>query len=187
MLAFARLKFRPRLTAVTGRLQRGFTLLEILVVVVIISILISLTVISLDFGEGETGKEEAQRFAALIKLASQEAILRSRELAIEVAHDGYQFLILEQQEWFALQDEIFKSHQLPENMRFAVNLEGLEVDIFQQVDEETGEVQETPPRIYLFSSGEMTTFDITLVIEQSDVSYQINNNTSGKLSFNVMQ
>ena len=54
---------------------RGFTLLEIMVVMVLIGILSSLAVLSIGGGPRDRLAEEGRRLAALVELHQQEAIL----------------------------------------------------------------------------------------------------------------
>lgn len=157
---------------------RGFTLLEILVVVFIIGIVLSLVVISVNPDKGNDLKSEAERFITLMSLAHQESILRSKEFAVELAHDGYVFLNFEELKWAAARDDVFRARSLPKGIYMEVYLEGAQFDFISADEEE----EETNPRIFILSSGEMMPFEIILRQENSSETVHITGDISGKLS-----
>ena len=72
---------------------RGFTLVEVMVVMVIIAILITAVSLSLKGDRvGEALGEEARRLTALLNLAREEAVMRDRDLGLVLADDGYFFV-----------------------------------------------------------------------------------------------
>ncbi|MEO7916739.1 MAG: type II secretion system minor pseudopilin GspH, partial [Dokdonella sp.] len=71
--------------------QRGFTLLEILVVVVIIGVLAGAVVMAVDSGSGRQLDREARRFGALLEQACEQAELGGRDLGVLMLDDGYGF------------------------------------------------------------------------------------------------
>ena len=75
--------------------QPGFTLVEILIVVLIMGVMAGAIVFSMQpNSRSRAVGEEAQRLYAMIHFASDEAIFTSQELGIEVFGDGYRFLVL---------------------------------------------------------------------------------------------
>ena len=135
---------------------RGFTLLEVMVVVIIIGIVISFAVLSIN-SDDKTLEEEARRLQALINLTSQEAVLQSKELALQFNEDGYEFLAFDGEKWQAIaDDEILRPRKLPDNVAVDYEPEGQKLTLKGMDDEAK------PPRIYFLSSGEMTPFRLTL-------------------------
>lgn len=166
------------------RKTAGFTLLEILVVVVIISVLSTAFMMSMGSSREDAGRKEAQRFAALVRLAGQEAMLRSRDLAVEILPQGYSFFMYGEQGWQPLQDEVLRKRNLPEGMSFTVLLDGSRLQFVQNesdVNDADSKNNEQQPRIYLFSSGEMTPFEMILLIEDAERNYRISGGLGGKL------
>jgi|GEM_PF-2136963 len=72
---------------------RGFTLIEVMVVVVIIAILVTLVGLSMKGDRaGEAIEEEGKRLTALLNLLREEAVMRDRDLGLVIAQDGYLFV-----------------------------------------------------------------------------------------------
>ncbi|MGE0080920.1 MAG: type II secretion system minor pseudopilin GspH [Thiohalomonadaceae bacterium] len=136
--------------------RAGFTLIELLVVLVLIGIVTSIAVLSVgSSGEGEV-ELEARRLGALMALASEEAVLRSREMGIAFTAEGYQFLALgDDNAWVALNDEVFRPRTLPAGFSLRLSVDGLPVDIAKP--------KEKPePQVFLLSDGERTAFEVDL-------------------------
>lgn len=158
----------------------GFTLLEILVVVVIIGVMASVFLISVDLGENNAARDQARRFAALVRLAGQEAMLGSRDMAVELFADGYRFVINEDQQWRPVDDSVLGSQQLPAGVNWQIHIDG---------NRESTDVAAAAevPRIYLFSTGEMTPFEIIMGVDGEHDSYRITGGLDGTLKFNKQQ
>jgi len=158
----------------------GFTLIEILVVVVIIGVMTGAFLVSFNIDRHDEGNKEARRFSALMRLAGQEAVLSSKDLAVELFSDGYRFLVSDEQTWHLLEDDILSSQQLPEGISLLVKFDGSSAVSKDNADEEA-------PRIYLYSTGEITPFDVTLTVEGSDIRYSITGGLNGKLEYAELQ
>ena len=75
----------------TAHRQRGFTLLEIMIVVVIFGILISLATLSIGSISEEDISEHSRRFTTLIELSLEEAGIQNREIGLRFYQHGYEF------------------------------------------------------------------------------------------------
>ncbi len=71
--------------------EGGFTLIEVMVVVVIIAVLSSMLVIVALPGDAELADQEARRLATLLELASAEARASGESIAWSPEEDGYSF------------------------------------------------------------------------------------------------
>jgi len=71
----------------------GFTLLELLMVILVVGILSSVVLLNINLGGPERQlPEEAERLSALLALASDEAVMENREYGLKVEAGGYVFL-----------------------------------------------------------------------------------------------
>jgi len=72
--------------------NKGFTLLEVMLVVLIIGIITSLAVYSLSpIGPSRHAKREAQGLMNALDYAQQQAILNHQPYGLVISEDGYQF------------------------------------------------------------------------------------------------
>jgi len=92
-----------------ARCARGFTLLELLVVLVIAGLLLGLVAFNAMPSERQALQTEVQRIALLLQLARDEAIVRNRPIAIEIDTDRYRFLEREGNAWIVVpQDDLLR-------------------------------------------------------------------------------
>jgi general secretion pathway protein H len=77
----------------------GFTLVEILVVMVIIGITLGLASLNAIPSPRQDLQAEAQRLTLLLQLARDEAIVRNRPVAFEATPERYHFLVRNETRW----------------------------------------------------------------------------------------
>jgi len=94
------------------RRHAGFTLLELLVVLVIAGITLGIVSFNAMPGPRQALQTEAQRIALLLQLARDEAIVRDRPIAFEVDAEGYRFLQRDEKSWQPLAaDDLLRPRQ----------------------------------------------------------------------------
>jgi general secretion pathway protein H len=149
----------------TGRSASGFTLIEVLVVVLIIGIMVAGTVLSLQTsGQDRELDKERDRILALSGHLRDKAALENREYGIRCFIGGYEFLVYEPRgaRWEALTGDLqFRPRKLPPGIEATLEVEGRPV-ILPPEKEPGPDDQERTPQIMLYSSGEMSLFEWSL-------------------------
>jgi general secretion pathway protein H len=166
----------------------GFTLIEVMLVLLIMGLAMGAVVLSYS---GENGKDllkkQTQRLQVVFNMASDYAVLNQRQLGLRVEdeNNSYYFMYLdEEQDWQKHElDTTFAEHQLPELFSLKLSLTDLpwetEESLFSSgvFDEELSvssdgveigneeEKKLDPPQVFIFSSGEITPFSITLAYD----------------------
>ena len=183
----------------------GFTLLELLVVIVIISILVTYSTLAIRGSSPEDQiKEEALRLKTLTHLVMEESILRGEEYGIEVFQDGYRFVRFSDDQWVTLDDDrILRDRELPADMELEMQLEETdivigvvsdpmsdnEVELSETEDVSNEEEEEKiSPQIYILSSGEITPeFEIRFYILGVETSYLVTGMFDGTLNTEISE
>lgn len=145
--------------------QTGFTLIEILVVMVLLGLLSGVAVFTL--GSGKQQRElanEAQRLHALLRMASEEAILTNSEIGFSIDEDGYEFLEYDDREftWSDSKVAILKSRQFPEWVVVEFQRDGENRNILGSEEDDAKR-----PDMMLMSSGEVNPFTIRLQVDKN--------------------
>ena len=73
----------------------GFTIIELLVVLVILALFTSMVIISIGDNSVRQMRAEAERFQSLVIAAADEAVFSSSQLGFLLETDGYQVLRLD--------------------------------------------------------------------------------------------
>jgi general secretion pathway protein H len=142
--------------------QSGFSLLEIMVVIVIIGIMISLATLSIGTATDDGVDEHSRRFEALLELALEEASIQGIEIGLRFYQHGYEFSArvpavdkdgLPIWVWEPLdKDRLLKPRDMGENIALDLELEDKEILLEYERDTEDTYV----PQIFVFSSGDVS-------------------------------
>jgi general secretion pathway protein H len=135
--------------------HRGFTLIEIMVILLILTITLGLIGVNLGRSDTDRVRDEADRLVLRLGAARDEAILQGRILAVEFEANGYRFLRVDDKGRLTPieGDDSFGAYSLPEGMTLAVRLDG---------------APDTARSGLVFDpSGELPAFTLTLRIGQA--------------------
>src|SRR5262245_11556803 len=110
--------------------SRGFTLVEILVVVVIIGVIVSVATLAIGvLGTDRQVEEESRRFWTVLRQALEESELQGIDVGVFLARNEYEYMRFDQRhnKWVPLlDDELYKARELPEGLNFRLWLESRE-------------------------------------------------------------
>lgn len=174
---------------------RGFTLLEILVMLVVIGITISFVTLSIGVGGRPVELQtEAEKLTGMLQLALEESVLTGKPLGLRInetlerdgTHFVYEWSVLEQGTWQVLeQHPVLQDGQTAEGVELDLTLEGVDIKLQQEnkEDEDDSKLKEKyQPDIFILQSGELTPF--TLHISNPELPglvYRIKGNPAGAL------
>jgi len=177
------------------RKQRGFTLIELMLVTLLMGLVASAVLFTVDSSEPQKKlKRQAQKMAALTELALDQATMTGRDYGLVIAANSYRFVELFEQRWQPLNDDLLIEQQLkdaqlvmsvdgfvwsPEQIDFSSSqlFEEREVDIEQDQKE-----RQHIPQVLILSSGELTPFKVEfkldnkadLFLSQQQQNYRVN-------------
>jgi general secretion pathway protein H len=166
--------------------SKGFTLVEILVVVVIMAIVISLVILSV----GTTGRdtqldEESRRIEGLIGLLHERALLEGRDFGLRIEPAAYEFVVYDarRDRWLTLdQEHEFRHRQLPKGLSFQLELDS-QIVVIKPIDRTLASDQPPPaPQLGIAASGEGTPFRLTLQRDGTTAKATVDGDALGKLT-----
>lgn len=136
----------------------GFTLLEILVVLVLIGIITSVALLSVRLGgEERLLHQELRRIDRLVELALDESRFRLIELGLEFGTDGYRFVQWDGQDWQPLPEPgPLRPRSWPPETRAALHVDDLPVALGPLT------ADRYRPQVVLASDGELSPFLLVL-------------------------
>lgn len=142
---------------------RGFTLIEIMVVMVVVGLLAVIAVVNLGGGAKQRELENAAReLFLLMQTASEQAVLNNRELGVVLDDDTYRFLAYNdiKREWEPQRERLFKQRRLPDWLAMTYTVE----DDLPTLPGTKSDEDKPRPDVVFFSSGETTPFELEMAI-----------------------
>lgn len=177
----------------------GFTLLELLVVMVIIGVLAGMVSLSVSGRAVEDRMQaESRRMMELVRLASDEAQAKGIEIGLRQTVEGMQFLTLDERgRWTVVREGLFRPRQVPPPFMIELRVDGrLVKPVVPEPPESTDtksdaslrlsrddDARAVPePQVLILSSGEMTPFALDVRLPDSAVYYRVEANALGALT-----
>ena len=157
---------------------RGFTLIELLVVIVIIGIVVSIAVVSLNaLGRDPPAEKAAQQIADLAGLAAEQAVMQGQEYGLRIEPHAFEFYVYDGRNWSVTKDDdLFRHRELGDDVTLSLVLEGSPVKLAPPASTAnqdaaaastsaatsgSSDATDRPlPQVLLLSSGELPVFEI---------------------------
>ncbi|WP_174269815.1 type II secretion system minor pseudopilin GspH [Vibrio orientalis] len=165
------------------RHHSGFTLLEILLVLVLVSVASVAVISTLPVSAEDGAKQQAQSLYHRVQLLNEEAILSGRDYGLHVDEkkSAYEFFHLTSEGWQRLDGvNIAERTELDDNLALNLVLGGnvwankerlfepgslFDEEMFAEYEQEK---RLPPPQVFIMSSGEVTPFSIAIYPQDSD-------------------
>jgi general secretion pathway protein H len=164
----------------------GFTLVEMLVVVVIIAMIATTVVLSVSAtGRDRELEKESERMLALLQYTREQAELRTREYGLLCDENHYQFVIFDPRKemWVAMEsDETLRARQLPTGLSFSLTVEARPILMRRPPDS-----KDLTPQVMIYSNGDLTPFELTMERKDARRSVTLASNDEGKIEAQPLQ
>ncbi|MFM2644630.1 prepilin-type N-terminal cleavage/methylation domain-containing protein [Vibrio diabolicus] len=166
------------------RKHNGFTLIEILLVLVLLSLTAVAVISTLPTSQKDLSKQYAQSFFQRLQLLNEEAVLSGKDFGVRVddAKSTYTLLSLTAEGWQPLElKQIPSKTKLEDDITLLLELGGgawdnddrlfkpgslFDEDMF--AEEEDDEKKVKPPQVFIFSSAEVTPFTLSFFPKNGD-------------------
>lgn len=173
--------------------NRGFTLIEVLMVIVLIGLMVSAIQFNVSGNKPEERlKQASARFAGVFDVAAEYAMLNNVELGLLIDKTSYQFLGFDGVRWSSVsENEIFNPYTLAEGLEITLKLDDLPIDepqLFDSVEinfqnsesllDDDEEEKKLIPQVYILSGGDITPFSLSFHLDDtiyfdSPISYRV--------------
>ena len=203
--------------------SRGFTLLEILVVVLIIGVVTAGMLLSMSFAGKDTDLEtESKRLLSLMNYAREQAELQTRDYGIFFGQHGYEFVVYDVRTgaWRSvLEDDALRERKLPSGLDFQLVVDARPIVLSDTMkappkppsdsassshphsspvpragsdsnsdpgsdagsDSNSDSGNSFAPQVMIFSSGDLSSFSITLERATAGRSITLDENQDGNI------
>jgi general secretion pathway protein H len=146
------------------RRPAGFTLLEVLVVIVIIGIIAGMAVVSTRvLGGDHEMDQEARRLVAVLGQAREDAMLEGRDVGLRVDASGYDFLRYDgrNERWdLVAEDPLLRERAFPAGVEASLWLESRQVQLPARTT--PTDLERPLPQVVLLASGDLVPFELRL-------------------------
>jgi type II secretion system protein H len=168
----------------------GFTLVEMLVVLLIIGLVVASAVLALGTTGRDTGLErERDRLVGLIAYVRERGGMLTLEYGLRCTLQSYAFSVYDprQAHWTAEASEnVLRERDLPAGLTLQLTVEGHDVVLADKTRNATSQFKDDTttsytPQILLFSNGDMNSFALTLARTGTGRSVTLRSGDDGQL------
>jgi general secretion pathway protein H len=127
---------------------QGFTLLEMMIVIVVIGVLVGMVSLAAGVNPAQQARQEAGALAGFIRQLREQAVLEGREYGVRLSVEGYRAMRLDGRGW----EPLPAFYRWPDGLRLSLEQEGYSMSLGADAGQ---------PQIQLYSSDETSTFSLT--------------------------
>mgnify|MGYP000318108824 CR=1 FL=1 len=135
--------------------QSGFTLLELMLVVLLLGLVGSVVSIALPSTNSKTALQVAGEVKQFFRLAQQRAVFSSQDVGVSQTHNGFEILYLSDSGWE--NEEKVKSFKVTSDVSVYLRVDGVRVQA-----QSTQHNLHVLPHVVFFSDGQYSLFDISV-------------------------
>ena len=169
----------------------GFTLIEILVVIVIVGIVMSIATLSITLAGGDSQlREEAQRMVSLLEVAQDESLLQGREYGLEFMLGAYRFVEFDPltRQWGEIVgDDTLRLREIPQELELELYIEDRRVILktdparMRSDEKDRPGIEQYAPHVLIYSSGDISPFELHFVRRIDDSLLAVQGDFAGRL------
>ena len=158
----------------------GYTLIEVLIVILIISIVPTVTLMTISRNESRDIETFANELTQMVSLAEEQAMLEPNVLGISLASHAVQFASLgkdnetQKPVWLPLNDHVLSRAAIPGNIQISLEVAGKVVKI--------NGASKSPPQIIFSTNGDVTPFVMYVGKKGKKPRYAITADADGNVS-----
>lgn len=166
------------------RSMRGFTLIEILVVLFIISIVTTVALLSISRNENRQLEAFTKEFIQRVTLAEEQAMLQPSVLGLAIEGNAYQFARYQPAQgekksfWQPTQDTLLANYEIPRGIELNVEVGGKKI--------EQDENEKHSPQIVISTNGDITPFTIYVAKTGKSPRYVISGDADGNITSKLL-
>ncbi|TWX73029.1 type II secretion system minor pseudopilin GspH [Colwellia sp. C1TZA3] len=159
--------------------QQGFTLIEVMLVIVLIGVMVSAVQFTFSGNKAEQLLEQnSARFAGVFDVAAEYGLLNNIQLGLFIDKNTYQFLGYDGVSWSPIANNpMFEVFTLPEGIEITLQLDDLPIEepllfdssLLINEDEDNfteADKKKTIPQVYMLSGGDITPFSLTFSLAE---------------------
>jgi len=159
---------------------RGFTLIEILVVVTIIAIVTGGALLALGLIGGQSGSaRDLERLQSLLLDARDRAELENRDYGVRLLADGYEFLTFDAGtgRWLTVNDRVFGGARWAEPLELELDVDGRRVVLRREPERDLAPA----PDFGVDATGEFTAFELRAKVGSPPRVWRLGPDDDGEL------
>jgi len=167
---------------------RGFTLIEILVVLFIISIVTTVALLTISRNENRKLEAFTKTFIQRMTLAEEQAMLQPSVLGLAIEGNEYQFARYQPAQgekksfWEPTFDALLSHYAIPDDIELNIEVDGKKTVMKSHENEN----QKYFPQIVISTNGDITPFKIYVAKTGASPRYVISGDESGNITSQLL-